>query len=83
VSFIEDILRDPETGKPFVLLDAEKQFLAHAYQTDEAGRLVYPEQVYACPKIKWKKRACCPASAHHDADLRRALRRGLRDCQRS
>ena len=54
VAFIETVLFDPETGKPFVLLDAEKQFLARAFQTDDAGRLRYPEQVYACPKKSGK-----------------------------
>jgi hypothetical protein len=44
IRFIEQILRNPETGKPFELLEAERAFLAHAYQTDESGRLVYPER---------------------------------------
>jgi hypothetical protein len=30
VSFIEEILRDPETGKPFQLFEAERQFLHYA-----------------------------------------------------
>jgi phage terminase large subunit-like protein len=54
LSFITEILRDPETGKPFVLLPAERAFLDHAYQTDESGRLVYPEQLYSCPKKSGK-----------------------------
>jgi hypothetical protein len=54
ILFIEQILRNPETGKPFELLDAERAFLAHAYQTDESGRLVYSEQLYACPKKSGK-----------------------------
>jgi phage terminase large subunit-like protein len=54
VSFITEILRDPETSKPFVLLDAERAFLEHAYQTDDSGRLVYPEQVYGAPKKSGK-----------------------------
>ena len=54
IRFIEQILRNPETGKPFELLDAERAFLTHAYQTDESGRLVYPEQLYACPKKSGK-----------------------------
>ena len=32
ISFIETVLFDPETGKPFVLLEAEKKFLAHAFK---------------------------------------------------
>jgi phage terminase large subunit-like protein len=54
LSFITEILRDPETGKPFVLLDAERAFLEHAYRIDDSGRLIYPEQVYACPKKSGK-----------------------------
>jgi len=54
ILFIEQILRNPETGRPFELLKAERQFLARAYQTDESGRLVYPEQLYACPKKSGK-----------------------------
>jgi phage terminase large subunit-like protein len=54
LSFITEILRDPETGKPFKLLDAERAFLEHAYQTDDSGRLVYPEQLYGAPKKSGK-----------------------------
>jgi phage terminase large subunit-like protein len=54
LNFITEILRDPETGKPFVLLDAERAFLEHAYQTDDSGRLVYPEQLYGAPKKSGK-----------------------------
>ena len=53
-SFIEQVLRDPETGKPFVLLPAEREFLKHAFTTGDDGRLIYPEQVYSCPKKSGK-----------------------------
>jgi hypothetical protein len=53
-AFIETVLYDPETGALFKLLDAEKQFLAHAFKTGRTGRLRYPEQVYACPKKSGK-----------------------------
>ncbi len=53
-TFIEEELHDPETGKPFKLLDAERDFLAHAFKTDDAGKLLYPEQVYAAPKKSGK-----------------------------
>jgi hypothetical protein len=53
-AFIEHCLIDPETSKPFVLLDAEREFLKHAFKLDESGRLLYPEQVYACPKKSGK-----------------------------
>jgi phage terminase large subunit-like protein len=54
VTFIETVLHDPETGKPFKLLDAEKQFLAHALRLDADGRLLFQEQVYAAPKKSGK-----------------------------
>jgi hypothetical protein len=54
LNFITEILRDPETGKPFVLLDAERAFLEHAYQIDDSGRLVYPEQLFGAPKKSGK-----------------------------
>ena len=52
--FITEVLRDPETGKPFKLLDAERDFLKHAFKTNKKGRLLYPEQVYSCPKKSGK-----------------------------
>jgi phage terminase large subunit-like protein len=54
IDFIELHLHDPETGKPFKLLDAEKSFLAHAFKLDDNGRLLYPELVYAAPKKSGK-----------------------------
>jgi phage terminase large subunit-like protein len=53
-SFIEEVLRDPETKRPFKLLDAERAFLAYAFQTDDDGRVLYPEQLYAAPKKSGK-----------------------------
>ena len=54
VAFIEEVLIDPETGSPFVLLDAERAFLKHAFTTGANGRLLYPELVYSCPKKSGK-----------------------------
>jgi len=54
VQFIETVLHDPETGKPFKLLPAERDFLAHAFKLDASGRLLYPEQCYAAPKKSGK-----------------------------
>ena len=54
VTFIEEVLHDPETKAPFVLLPAERRFLQHAYQLTPAGKLLYPEQVYSCPKKSGK-----------------------------
>ncbi len=50
-NFIETQLIDPVTGKPFVLLPAERAFIEHAFQIDEeTGRLRYPEMLYATPR---------------------------------
>jgi phage terminase large subunit-like protein len=54
IGFIESVLHDPETEKPFQLLPAEKDFLAHAFKRDADGRLLYPEQVFAAPKKSGK-----------------------------
>jgi phage terminase large subunit-like protein len=53
-AFIAEVLRDPETDQPFELLPAQKQFFAHAWSRNGDGRLLYPEQVYACPKKSGK-----------------------------
>ena len=60
-SFIEQVMRDPETGRPFELLPAERRFLHHAFETNEQGRLLYPEQVFAAPKKSGKT---CFAAMH-------------------
>jgi phage terminase large subunit-like protein len=52
--FIESVLHNPETGKPFVLLPAQKQFLEYAFRLRPDGRLLYPEQIYSCPKKSGK-----------------------------
>jgi hypothetical protein len=49
-AFIEECLYDPETGKPFVLLPAERAFINLGFKTDANGRLLYPELIYSCPK---------------------------------
>src|SRR6478735_5001842 len=48
--FIEEVLRNPETGHPFELLPFERRFLEYAFKTDENGRLLYPEQCCSTPK---------------------------------
>jgi Terminase large subunit, ATPase domain/Terminase large subunit, endonuclease domain len=53
-SFIEEALHDPETGRPFKLLPAERAFLEHAFKTDADGRLLYPEQLFSAPKKSGK-----------------------------
>src|SRR4029077_8345351 len=54
VSFIEEVLFDPETGKPFVLLPAEREFMRRAFTLDANGRLMFPELVYGAPKKSGK-----------------------------
>ncbi len=54
ISFVEEVLHDPETGKPFVLLPAEIAFMTHAFALDDDGRLKYPELVYGAPKKSGK-----------------------------
>lgn len=54
IAFIEHVLHDPETDQPFVLLAAEREFLEHAFKTDDTGRLLYPEQVFAAIKKSGK-----------------------------
>jgi phage terminase large subunit-like protein len=52
--FIETVLFDPETRRPFELLPAERAFISCAFQVGEDGRLLYPEQIYAAPKKSGK-----------------------------
>ena len=54
VEFIERVLINPESGEPFVLLPAERDFLAHVFALDDDGRLLYPEQVFGAPKKSGK-----------------------------
>jgi hypothetical protein len=50
LSFIEQVLRDPETGQPFELFDAQREFLTGAFTLTDDGRLAYPEQVFGAIK---------------------------------
>src|SRR5262245_42773328 len=52
--FIEEALGDPLAGKPYRLLPAERRFLEHCFKLGPDGRLLYPEQVYSCPKKSGK-----------------------------
>jgi len=54
ISFIEEALVDPESGKPFVLNAAERAFLELAFTLDENGRLLYPEMTYGAIKKSGK-----------------------------
>jgi hypothetical protein len=54
LSFVQEVLRNPETGKPFELFDAQRRFFEHAWRRDEAGRLLYPDQCFSGPKKSGK-----------------------------
>ena len=54
LEFIETVLFDPETGAPFKLLPAERDFLIHAFKRGDNGRLLYSELVYSAPKKSGK-----------------------------
>jgi phage terminase large subunit-like protein len=47
-------VRDPETGAKFILNQSQRQFLRHAFQVGEDGRLLYPELLYSAPKKSGK-----------------------------
>lgn len=48
--FIEECLHDPETDKPFVLFEAQRQFFEHAWKLGDDGRLLYPNQLLSASK---------------------------------
>jgi phage terminase large subunit-like protein len=52
--FIESMLINPETGRPFELTDAERLFLKHAFELKPDGRALYPELVFGAPKKSGK-----------------------------
>jgi hypothetical protein len=54
VAFIESCLVNPETGVAFELLPAEREFLQHAFQLGDNGKLKYSEWLYSCPKKSGK-----------------------------
>src|SRR5262245_30398 len=54
ISFIEEALRDPDSGTPFVLNDAERAFLALAFTLDDSGRLKFPEMCFGAIKKSGK-----------------------------
>src|SRR6516164_2408561 len=54
IEFIETVLFDPETGRPFKLLPAERAFLTHAFKIGVNGKLLYNEWLYSCPKKSGK-----------------------------
>ena len=54
ILFIQEVLVDPETDRPFVLNAAQIAFLAAAFEPDANGRLKYPEMVFGAIKKSGK-----------------------------
>jgi hypothetical protein len=54
VAFVHEVLVNPENGKPFVLYDAEVEFLRRALSLTADGRLPFGELICACPKKSGK-----------------------------
>jgi hypothetical protein len=54
VAFIDEVLRDPANGKPFVLYERQKRFLREAFALGPEGRLRCPEMIFAAPKKSGK-----------------------------
>ena len=54
ITFIEKVLRDPETARPCELFEAELEFFEHAWELNDNGRLRYPEQCFGAIKKSGK-----------------------------
>ncbi len=50
ISFITECLRNPQTRRPFELLPAEIEFLKHAFEIGDDGRLQHAELIFAAIK---------------------------------
>jgi hypothetical protein len=50
----KSVLRNPETGKPFVLYEAQVEFLRRAFVLTGDGRLPFPEIIFSAPKKSGK-----------------------------
>ena len=53
-AFVDEVLINPATGKPYVLLDAEKTFLKHAFKLDRNGKMKFPLLTYSAIKKSGK-----------------------------
>lgn len=50
IRFIEEVLRNPKTNRPFELFPAQREFFKHAWTIGADGRLLYPEQCFGAIK---------------------------------
>ena len=64
VAFVQDVLRNPETGAPFDLYPAQERFLREALTPGPDGRLPYSEMVYSCPKKSGKTATAAMATIY-------------------
>jgi phage terminase large subunit-like protein len=53
-AFLTEVLRDPDTGQPFALTQAQRRFLRVAFLRAPDGRLRFPELLFAAPKKSGK-----------------------------
>jgi phage terminase large subunit-like protein len=54
ISFIEQVLIDPETGQPFQLYAEQRTFLCHAFELTPEGRMRHTELVFSAGKKSGK-----------------------------
>lgn len=64
VAFITDLLRDPETRKPFDLYSEQAAFLREALTPGADGRLPYPELLFSAPKKSGKTATAAMATLY-------------------
>jgi phage terminase large subunit-like protein len=54
LTFIREVLVDPETSRPFALYPAQERFIQEALTLTSTKRLRYPELIFAAPKKSGK-----------------------------
>jgi hypothetical protein len=54
-AFITEVMRDPETGRPFDLLQAELCFLKHCFRTNDGAGYAIPSRYTARPRRAVKR----------------------------
>lgn len=50
ITFIDKLVKKSELGKPFKLMDHQREILRLAFAFDDNGRLPYDTIIYSCPK---------------------------------
>jgi phage terminase large subunit-like protein len=53
-AFIEEVLADPETKRPFTLYPEQKTFLRHAFELTPEDKMRYTELLFSAPKKSGK-----------------------------